>query len=77
MKEFTMLSELVDTNYIDGVWGNRKIVSKINLINEPQGTGLLVRLEGNPDEPLLFNYDEKGLTQLANRIISDLAPNDD
>ncbi len=76
MTEPTMLSELVDVNQIDEVWENRKFVSKVNLIDEPHGTGLLVRLEGNP-VPLLFNCDEKGLAQLANHIISGLAPNDD
>lgn len=76
MKEPTMLSELVDANQINEVWGNSKIVSQVNLINEPQSTGLLVQWEDN-SERLLFICDEKELTQLANHIISDPAPNDD
>ena len=64
------LTSLVDAGYTNDVYERREYASKIDIVDEAQGTGLLVWIKENVDLPRLFYAEETMLLALANALLA-------
>ena len=64
------LTQLVDTRYINHVDEAREFVSKIDVIHEAQGDGLLIWIKDDLDFPKLFYADRATLLKLGEELVA-------